>query len=323
MRLTKRAFSIATTVLVLVSPLVIWSQRQNIYDWSRLRNYHPSAEIESLVVSTTMNDYGKRLFYVNHPILESKEAFNAHCSDSEKTVVLGCYISHQGIYLYNVTDKRLDGVKEVTAAHEMLHAAYDRLPGDERQRLDNLLTDTFSKLDNARIKKTIESYRQKDPSVVPNELHSILGTEVRELPKELEDYYRQYFTSRVQVVTMSEGYEKAFTEQQDKIAAYDAQLAALKSQIDANQSQLNTIAAELKSDHAQLQALLNAKKYDEYNAAIPAYNTKVRSYNSLVRATQSLIDQYNNLVKVRNAAAMEENELIKAIDSRPSTINTQ
>ena len=38
-----------------------------------------------------------------------------------KTAVLGCYANRE-ISIFNVTDQRLDGIREVTAAHEMLHA---------------------------------------------------------------------------------------------------------------------------------------------------------------------------------------------------------
>ena len=36
-------------------------------------------------------------------------------------------------YIYNVNDERLNGLKEVTAAHEMLHAAYERLPESDKK----------------------------------------------------------------------------------------------------------------------------------------------------------------------------------------------
>ena len=56
--------------------------------------------------------------------------------------MLGCYHSNQdGIFLYNVQDARLAGVQQVTAAHEMLHAAYDRLSTKDKNYVDGLLMD--------------------------------------------------------------------------------------------------------------------------------------------------------------------------------------
>src|SRR6185295_11567695 len=97
----------------------------------------------------------RRLFYVYHPVLEDKQAFNSHCTDSEKTIVLGCYISRTGIYLYDVTDSRLNGVEQVTAAHETLHAAYERLSSSERKRVDGLTAQAFAQVTDQRIKDTI------------------------------------------------------------------------------------------------------------------------------------------------------------------------
>jgi hypothetical protein len=320
----KRVLSIAVTAILLLMPVVGLAQRQNIYDWTRLHNYQPSTDVVGLADAAGMTDYARKLFYINHPqVLGDKAAFQSHCTDSEKTIVLGCYINHNGIYLYDVSDARLNGVKEVTAAHEMLHAAYDRLTPDERQRIDNLTTGVFRDLKDERIKKTIESYRQKDPSVVPNELHSILGTEVGILPKDLEDYYAKYFQSRLNIVKLSETYEKAFTEREDKVADYDAQLQQLKQTIDSKQASLAKQQQAIEAERARLDTLLRAKQYDEYNAAVPGYNAQVRSYNAIVNDTQGLIDRYNKLVIERNSIVLEEKELYKAIDSRPSTIETQ
>jgi hypothetical protein len=171
-----------------------------------------------------MTPGARRLFYVYRPVLEDKGSFNQHCSNSEQTIVLGCYIEHQGIYLYNISDQRLNGVIEVTAAHEMLHGAYDRLSDKERQRIDGLTAGVAASLTDERIKSTVENYRKKDPSVVPNELHSILATEVRNLPPDLEAYYGRYFTNRKAIVDLADQYKQAFTEREDHVKSIDAQL---------------------------------------------------------------------------------------------------
>ena len=67
--------------------------------------------------------------------------------------MLGCYILNKGIYVYDITDDRLAGVRQVTTAHEMLHAAYDRLSVKERAQVDAMTAAAYEKLDNIRIKK--------------------------------------------------------------------------------------------------------------------------------------------------------------------------
>ena len=317
-----RIISFSAFLLVLLVAGLLWLNRWNIYDAMRLRGYQAPAPIAQLATDTTMNSSTRRLFYVYHPELEDKSAFVQSCKSAEKTIVLGCYVPSQGIYLSNITDQRLAGVVQVTAAHETLHAAYDRLSSSDKANVDNMLNAAYQEVTDQRIKDTIEAYR-KEGADVTNELHSILGTEVRNLPADLETYYRRYFTNRLVIVAYSEKYEQAFTDRQKAVAEYDKQLASLKQQLDAAEASLSTQETALKDQRSQLDSLLNAKRYEAYNAGVPGYNASVNAYNKNVRNIRSLIEKYNDLVVKRNAIVNEESELVKSIDSRPETINTQ
>lgn len=308
--------SIFVSLLLVVAPVVLWSQRHEIYDWWRLRGYEPPARVVQLARDTTMNDYGQKLFYVHRPQLEDREGFNQHCKGHEESIILGCYIARQGIYIFDVKDDRLQGIHEVTAAHEMLHAAYDRLSAKEKTDINTQLENFFKTLKDERLISTIDSYRAKDSSIVPNELHSIIGTEVRDLPAPLEDHYKKYFGDRLEVVTFSEQYEQAFTERKNRVASYDAQLADLKKRIDASQAELSRQATALSSEKARLDALLAAGRNEEYNAAVPGFNAQVRGYNELITAAEQLINEYNRIISERNSVALEEQALAEALDSR-------
>jgi len=300
-----------------------WFNRYDIYDFWRLRGYDPPARVVQLADETTMTDHGRKLFYVNHPELQDKEAFNSSCTISEQSIVLGCYVAQGGIYLFDITDERLNGVQQVTAAHEMLHAAYARLSSSERKRIDELTNSFFANQTDERIKETIQAYQDRDPFVVPNELHSILATEVRSLPLELETYYKQYFKDRQTIVSFSEQYEAAFNEREAKVEAYEKQLESLKISIDNLEKSLVQQEQQLASERARMNALLQSGQNQAYNSAVPGYNAAVRRYNSDITKIQSLIDSFNRIVAERNAIALEENELLKAIDSRPATIPTE
>lgn len=303
-------------LLTSLSALAIW-QKQAIIDWWRLRGYTPSARVVALADNTTMNSGARHIFYVNRPSLEGKQEFNNHCSKgNEETIVLGCYISFRGIYIYDVAEPKLKGIHEVTAAHELLHAAYDRLSKKERQDIDKKLADAFAKIDNERIKKAAETYRKKDASIVPNELHSMIGTEVRNLPPELEAYYARYFTNRLKIVELSEQYEKAFTDIKNQVEAYDAELQVLKAKIEANKAELDRLGNELNSDRETLENMRSSGDIEGFNAGVPAYNAKFRRYKSLLNATNNLIDRSNQILIERNKLVAEQIELNSAIDSR-------
>lgn len=310
-------------VAALLAGLVAFVEQQQIRDWWRLRSYTPPAAVQALARDTTMNDTARTIFYVTHPKIESKTAFNGSCPNSdEKTIVLGCYRrAQQSIFVLGVSDARLQGVEQVTAAHEMLHAAYDRLSASDKKYVNGLLEDYYGHdLHDQRILDTIASYKKSEPNDVVNEMHSIFGTEVANLPAPLEKYYARYFTDRHKIAQYAVRYQQAFTSRKAAVEKYDAQLASLKRQITANEASLDTQFRQLTAAQAQLEAYRNERNYDAYNAGVAGYNAQVNAYNAQAEDTRNLIAQYNQIVKARNAIAAEESELVHAIDSTVQTL---
>ncbi|MCA9346548.1 hypothetical protein KC960_03605 [Candidatus Saccharibacteria bacterium] len=287
---------------------------QNIADWFALKNYQPTSEIANLATESGMNDYGRRLFYVYKPALLDKAEFGKSCQVDEITIVLGCYISRKNIYLFDVKEPKLNGVEQVTSAHEMLHAAYDRLSPKDKDYVDSLLQDAYSRVTDERIIKNVESYRSRDPSVISNELHSILGTEVRTLPKELEEYYKRYFTNRQSVVSLAEAYASEFQTLIDKVSEYDDKLSQLNGQISRLEADLEIQSKYLESEKNRINNL--QAEPSQYNSEVSAFNKKVNAYNSQIETVKNLINQYNTMVAERNAIAAQEVQLMQAIDTR-------
>lgn len=292
--------------------------RQDLYDQWRLSQYEPSARIEQIVEKTTMTATAQKYFYVAHPQIDKQAVFNEHCNIQEFSIVLGCY-NGQNIYLYDIKEKRLDGIVEVTAAHEMLHAAYDRLSSSERERVDAMTAAAYKKIDSKRIEKSIKEYNDADPSSVPNELHSILATEVKNLPADLEEYYAQYFLDRQAIVELSNKYEEAFSTRENQVNQLDGELVTLKAIIAAGQSRLEGLYAALDAKRTQLDALRSSGDTAGYNAAVDTFNNQVAEYNALAGSTTAQIDDYNAKVKERNDLAGEVQGLVEAIDSTPET----
>jgi hypothetical protein len=305
---------------------LLFVNRQNLYDWLRLHNYHAPAVVAQLASQDTMTPYAKKVFYVNHPSLEDKAGFFKDCpagSSAEQTIVLGCYHAGQmGIFLQDVNNPSLDGVEQVTAAHEMLHAAYDRLSPSDQSKVNAMLEDYYNNgLADQRIKDTIEAYKKTEPSDVINEMHSVFGSEAANLPAPLEQYYRRYFTNRQQVAAFAAQYQSAFTSRQATVAQDDAKLAQLKSRIDAGETDLKTKQVQISDSQSRLMALRGSGDTAGYNAGVPAYNALVDAYNSEVQQVRGLIAQYNELVSERNAIAFQENQLVQSLSSQPDTIN--
>ncbi len=314
-------------IMLLISLIgigLLLQYQRNIQDWWILRNYQAPAAVSALASSDTMTTQARDYFYVNRPAIDDKSSFKNSCpSDREQTIVLGCYHSNQaGIYLLNVTDSRLSGVMQVTAAHEMLHAAYDRLSTSERNDVDRQLQQFYDTgLKDERVRATIEAYKKTEPNDVVNEMHSVFGTEVRNLPPSLESYYKQYFSNRLQIVSYAEHYAQEFTSRQQQVAAYDAQLKSMKQTIDSQTATLQAQAEQLAATRRQLEAERATADPATFNASVTSYNSQVASYNAAVTQLRNLIDTYNTIVNRRNAIALEEQQLAQAIqgDSLPTT----
>lgn len=314
--------SFAVFVILLAVLGFVYLQRYAIHDWWRLRGYTPSAEIVALADDTTMNDGARRVFYVYHPSIEPRENFNEHCGDDELTIVLGCYSSVGGIHIFDVNDDRLHGIMQVTAAHELLHAVYERLSDGERAKIDALTRKVYENITDQRIRETVQAYHERDPSVVPNELHSILGTEVEDLPNELEAHYARYFDDRAQIVGFSKSYESAFSSRKEEAKVYETQLRSLKEKIDSEKRYLEGEYSRLSNESSAISALTASPDADEsINTRIAAYNARVREYNSQARAVSGWVDEYNALYDKYKQVVLEQQDLFKSIDSRPQAID--
>ena len=313
------------TIGLLAAPFLVYFNAQALTDWAQLRNYMPPAVVASLASQDTMTAQARHIFYVNHPQLETDaNQFRSDCSESEKTIVLGCYHSNQdGIFVYNVQDPRLAGVQQVTAAHEMLHAAYDRLSSKDKNYVDGLLQSYYNSQHDQRITDTINAYRQSEPNDVVNEMHSVFGTEIANLPAPLEQYYTRYFSDRAAVVAFANNYEVEFTSRSDQIKADDAQLAQMKAQIDQQEQSLSQQLSSINSERAQLDSQRAGGQIDQYNAGVAAFNADVGRYNAGVASLKSDIATYNALVIERNSIANELTSLDKAIDTRVAPQTTQ
>lgn len=297
---------------------------QGVADWWQLRNYTPSVAVVQLADAASMVGRGRDMFYVSDPQIEGKDAFNKSCTSnaSEHGSVLGCY-SQRRIYIYDVNDPRLPGVKEVTAAHEMLHAAYERLDTATKNRIDSLLQAELNKRSgDAELQEVLDIYRKTEPGELLNEMHSILATEYNDLSPELNQYFSQYFTDRAKVVGLAQGYKGVFQASKARIAGFKQQLEALKNKIDANVAVLDQLKNTLDSENNRL-AALRASDPDRYNQEVPGYNAKVDTYNRTARDTQSLVNQYNAIVTKIDAEIAQQTELNNSLDSKHQPLPTQ
>jgi hypothetical protein len=293
---------------------------QTILDEVRFKNYEPAPEISKLADQTTMTRSGRKFFYISNPELLSGDSFWDNCSINEETIVLGCYTPERRIFLLDVEEQKLEGVVQVTAAHEMLHAAYDRLSRTERGRVDDLTQSVYEQLSDQRVIDSIDSYRQRDPGVVPEELHSILGTEVMDLSPELEQYYAKYFYNRRSIVEFANNYKDTFDEAK-------RQLEDIKIRLDQKKADLVNLEAEITNQFEVIQVLrddmnemLERDDVEQYNSNVDNYNELIRNHRLKISAYNAKVEEFNLLVNQYNNAVVSQRSLYEAIDTRPEPV---
>jgi hypothetical protein len=210
--------------------------------------------------------------------------------------------------------RALHGVEQVTAAHEMLHAAYERLSSGERRSVDEQLAAVWaSGAVPPDIRERIDEYAESERL---DEMHSVFGTELSRLPAGLESYYTRYFDRRSAVTSFAAAYRAQFDGLEERIAAYETRLRTVKARIDSGHAALVAREAQVEADRRRLDALRSTSRTDEYNAGVPVFNAEVESHNLAVGRLRVDAAEYNRLVGERNAVAGILGELNRELDTR-------
>lgn len=306
------------SLALLCGALVVFLNRQLLFDHVMAWQFRPSPAIAALSERTAFSDSGEFLFYASQPQLLGRNAFNDACRSTatEHTAVLGCYAGNR-IFLFDINNEMLDGIKEVTAAHEMLHAAYQRLGPAQKKRVDTLLARQSFGADAERINGLLAEYAKSEPGERLNELHSILGSEVRSLDPELEAYYAQYFTDRSIIVGLSERYQAVFAELQSRQESLVTELTDLADEIDERGAVYRRNLQVLDNDveafnREAARGDMTRDSYDRQRAALESRQASLRrEYSNL----QALIVQYDRKRSELASINTESQALSRSINS--------
>jgi len=299
--------------------LIIALNRQYISDQITVWQFKPSSEIVGLADRSGMNDYGKFIYFASKPELNLSADFNVACDRIENTTsILGCF-SDRKIYLYNVTDPQLDGIREVTATHETLHAAYLRLSATEKDRVNILLENEYAKLENNKdFKSLMEFYDRTEPGQRDNELHSIIGTEVLNVGSELESYYFKYFTDRAKVVALDDKYSSVFNDLSTRASDIATRLNALGITISSNTEKYNSDARTLNGDilsfnkRADNGSFSSQRSFDLERSSL---TSRVSALDNLRASLTSNITEYEAKLTEYNSISSQTKKLYDSIDS--------
>ncbi len=305
-------------VLALTASFAAIFYGHRIYDHFAAQAFTPSNEIAAIHDQLNLTKQGSDILYASQPKLEDSKTFNESCQSSERTAaILGCYYMRR-VYVFDVTNPELAGAKEVTTAHEMLHAAYERLNMFERSKIDKLLEDEYYTVQrDAKVQRLMEYYKKAEPAALTNELHSILGTVVSDLSPELEQYYARYFNDRQHIVQVNNDYYAVFSEVNAKSKDLADRISVLNDQIlkdkDVYQNTMEQLKADIDAYKARSYTSARQSQLDArtLNARVSQLEGSRQAINSKVEQLNALIEEQNKL----NIKATELNNSINGIDN--------
>lgn len=306
-------------VVLLVMAGFMWFERQYIIDSIQYYQYTPSSQVKEISDRTGLTDKSKFIFYASHPSVEDKDAFNEHCERREATSpILGCY-GGQRIYIYDITDDRLDGIKEVTAAHELLHAVYERLSPSEKERINTLLQDAYDNLADVELKERMQYYEENEPGEHYNELHSIIATEFPNIGSELDEYYAQYFANRRAIVDLHAKVEKQFSELSEEASGLVKKINALAVQINADTQEYNsgvkTLNQRVAAFNVKAQQAGGFASQYEFSSVRSELESERSRLDSLRAKVKANIATHGTLLAELDAINTETKSLNASIDS--------
>lgn len=255
--------------------------REWIVDYVRGVSYQPTSEMSAIRDKLKLTDKGEFLFNATQPVLNGRETFNSVCRTATDTevAVLGCYTGGN-IYIYNIVSDELKGIRELTTAHELLHAVWARMSDDERVALTEPLTRVFE-ANQDLLGKELDTYDIKEKQ---EELYVRVGTEVADLPDALEKHYGEVFSDQDLVVDFYNSYIKTFRE--------------IETEMDNLKAEMEALGAEIDSLKAEFERAPTWALYYRINALVDEYNARVEKYNADIERYESLNQTVNSSVKV-------------------------
>lgn len=304
------AFAVSA-VLLFAAGWILFN-KQHILDTMAVWNYTPSETVSSIADRAKFTEKGKFIFYATNPTIATGDDFNKNCPRQEvNSPILGCYTRNNRIYIYDIQHEQLDGMEEVTAVHEMLHAVWARMSEGEKEKLTVELQKAYKKQAVGELKRRIEYYQRTEPSELNNELHSILGTEFADLGEPLESYYAKFY-DRAAVLTLHQKYravhQTLYGRANELYSKMEQLAASITSRSEAYRTAVAKYSADVDSFNARAerndfasQAQFNTERAaliqrsNQLNAERVAINTDIDTYTGYQAEYQKIAEQIDIL----------------------------
>jgi hypothetical protein len=265
-------------------------------------------------------DKGSFYFLASQPKIADADDFNTECPRQEPgSPILGCYAEGR-IYIFDIENAQLDGIEEVTAAHETLHAIWERMSADDQKRIGSLLRAEYAKIVDTELKDRMDYYARTQPGEFENELHSIIGTEMESISVELEQYYAKYFDDRSIVVDFHNKYDTVFKALSTQSESLYNELVALGESIEVRSAQYSADVTQLSADiqsfnsRADSGSFSSLAQFNEERSALIARSNQLEADRLSIQNDITLYDQKYDQYQALALQIQNLNDSIDSID---------
>ncbi|WP_125099244.1 hypothetical protein [Leucobacter chromiireducens] len=326
-----RGLCVTVVVLLALCLVVAVMFRQQLKDHFAAVSFDPDPSVERVLHELDLTKRGARVFLATHPTIDGSQHFNTQCAGvdhSEQGHVLGCY-THDQIHLFDVTDDRLSGVVEVTAAHELLHATFARLGDGDRAALSAKLRQEYdSRVESdPELKERMSVYEHLPEAAFVNELHSVLGTEVRELPFWLEEHYAQWFVDRADIIDAFAKYHAVFVDLQRQADELRAEMTELREDVERRKKEYVLAVEQFNADAAEFSARNERYEFSDDPFGFDQLRGELEWRRGELERTrvgiQADIDRYNALRDQLTALSEVSSELDELLNSDLAPVTTR
>lgn len=312
--------SLLLLLVAAVGAVIVVLNREWIYDFYRGMSYEPSAEMSQIRDKLKLTKRGEFVFKAARPELSESEEFNEVCRSVTDTevAILGCYAGGD-VYVYNIVAEELAGIRELTTAHELLHAVYARMSDEDKSKLESILREVYDENEDVLV-RDLGNYVDEEKA---EELYVRAGTEIKNLPAELEKHYAEIFQDQDLIVGFYESYIAVFREIEAEMEGLKAEMEAIDEEVVAKIDEYEQRLAQFNANVVSFNACAEVagcfgseeefelergvlleeqdaldELYDAINELVDEYNAKVEEYNEDVTQSEKLNRMINSVEKV-------------------------
>lgn len=287
----KRGTHLKSIIYIAVVVLAIASYA--LSDYLTVAYYWQSSsdEIKRIADNSGFSIKGKAVFLATHPEVVGPDQLKTSCRREDSNILeYGCYLtSDNKIFLLQSPDKEFEEIEYTAAAHETLHAVWQKLDSSSRSELARKILALYSDSNNpdhAPLSADMEPYPKDDTTVV-TELYSFIGSTH---PNLLTDEYSGYLDDRDAPSNANLTFNTSIKSRSDS-------LESRRTQLESSLADINQFKIRYVDSFVNRYGTVDAYQYDNYTHNFDILKQKTNTWEQQRVQFNADLESFNRLRK--------------------------